>query len=159
MEEWKEGAKFEPAAHPLGALLLPWTAASPSGGPGRSSTITPLRPPHPQPYPTQTISPQLQPPSSPSKSPWIANYGLNAAMAGVTLGADALRNAVVAVTSWGFVDTNIKVQGASWFGQNVEFPQAAYGGRGSGNIGKLMFDACDNPAASGWMLQSKGFCT
>ena len=94
-----------------------------------------------------------------ARSPWIVNYGVNAAMSGAALGADSPRNAIVAVTSWGYIDTNIKVQGASWFGQNVEFPQATYGGRGGGNIGKLLYDACDNLAVSGWMLQSEGLCT
>jgi hypothetical protein len=87
------------------------------------------------------------------------DYGLNAAVSGVAPGAASLRNAIVSVTSWGYTDTNIRVQGASRFGPNVEFPQAAYGGRGGGNIGKLVYDASDNPAVSGWMLQSKGLCT
>lgn len=92
-------------------------------------------------------------------SPWIVNYGADAALSGVSLGSDPLRNAIVAITSWGYVDTGIKVQGASWFGQNAEFPQTAYGTRGAGNIGKLVYDACDNAAMSVWQLQSKGFCT
>lgn len=92
-------------------------------------------------------------------SPWIANFGVNAILSGVSLGSAAKRNTIVAVTSWGFTDKNIKVQGASWFGQNAEFTQAAYGSRGAGNIGKLVYDACDNVAISGWRLQSKGFCT
>lgn len=65
----------------------------------------------------------------------------------------------MAVTSWGYTDTNIKVQGASWFGQNAEYPQVSYGVRGSGNIAKLMYDACDNPAVVAWQLESKGLCT
>jgi len=93
-------------------------------------------------------------------SPWIVNNGLNAAMSGVALGADSLRALPLSPSRLGvYTDTTIKVQCASWFGQNVEFPQAAYGGRGEGNIGKLVYDACDNPAVSGWMLRSKGLCT
>ena len=92
-----------------------------------------------------------------SRRPWIANFGVDAALSGVSLGSDAQRNTIVAVTSWGYTDRNIKVQGASWFGKNAEFTQDAYGTRGAGNIGKIVFDACDNTA--GWRLQSQGFCT
>jgi len=78
--------------------------------------------------------PQTHPFLPCARSLWIVNYGLNAAVSGVALGAASLRNATVSVTSWGYTDTNIKVQGASWFGQNVEFPQAAYGGRGEATL-------------------------
>ena len=77
----------------------------------------------------------------------------------MSLGSAAIRNTIVAVTSWGYTDKKIQVQGASWFGQNAEFTKSAYGSRGAGNIGKLVYDACDNAAISGWQLQAKGFCT
>ncbi len=88
-----------------------------------------------------------------SGGPWLVNFGINAV--GGNYGFANARNIVVGVTSYGNGEQR---QGASWFGQNVEFPNAAYGTRGAGNIGKLVFDACDNGAIPGWMLQSKGRC-
>ena len=84
---------------------------------------------------------------------------MDANLTGVSLASDAQRNTIVAVTSWGRRNITVKVQGASWFGQNAEFTQDAFGTRGAGNIGKIVFDACDNADAAGWQLQSKGFCT
>jgi hypothetical protein len=43
------------------------------------------------------------------------------------------------VTSWGYTDINYKLQGASMFGANKEFP-GTYGTRGTANIAKLIFD-------------------
>lgn len=43
------------------------------------------------------------------------------------------------VTSWGYTDVAIKLQGASYFGVNKEFPDT-YGSRGAGNIAKLLYD-------------------
>lgn len=89
-----------------------------------------------------------------SGGPWLVNLGIDAA--GANYGSDAVRNVVVGVTSWGYTSSSIKLQGASSFGQNIEYPAASYGTRGAGNIGKLVFDACDNTA--GWRLQSQGRC-
>jgi hypothetical protein len=89
-----------------------------------------------------------------SGGPWLVNFGDNAA--GGNYGSANARNVVVGVTSWGYTGDQ-QLQGASWFGQNVEYPNSAYGSRGAGNIGKLVYDACDNPA--GWQLQSKGRCS
>jgi len=90
-------------------------------------------------------------------SPWVTNFGVNPASTTVS-GSNAERNTIVGVTSWGFADNAVKFLAASWFGQNAEFTQSAYGTRGAGNIGKIIYDACDNTAISGWQLQSKGFC-
>jgi hypothetical protein len=90
-----------------------------------------------------------------SGGPWLVNLGISAA--GASYGSQATRNSVVGVTSWGYTDSSIKLQGASTFGQNVQFPAASYGTRGAGNIAKLVFDACDNTAV-GWNLQSQGRC-
>lgn len=91
-----------------------------------------------------------------SGGPWLVNLGKNAA--GADYGTMAKRNVVVGVTSWGFSgDINIKIQGASTFGQNKEYPAAAYGTRGAGNIGSLVYDACD-ANLDGWKLQSRGRC-
>jgi hypothetical protein len=35
------------------------------------------------------------------------------------------------VTSWGYTDINIKVQGASWFGQNIQYSGGNYSGYGA----------------------------
>ncbi|HEY9880157.1 MAG TPA: trypsin-like serine protease [Leptolyngbyaceae cyanobacterium] len=90
-----------------------------------------------------------------SGGPWLVNFGTNAT--GGTYGTSNSRNVVVGVTSWGYTGGQ-QVQGSSWFGRNVEFPNSAYGNRGAGNIGKLVYDACDNSSLSNWMLQSKGRC-
>ncbi len=89
-----------------------------------------------------------------SGGPWLVNFGNNAV--GGLYGSASNRNVVVGVTSYG---DGAQRMGSSWFGQNVEFPNTAYGTRGAGNIGKLVFDACDNTAIPGWMLQSKGRCS
>lgn len=90
--------------------------------------------------------------------PWIANYGTDAQLSsGVTYGSNANRNTIVGVTSWGYNGDTYKVMGASFFGTNVQYP-STYGTRGAGNIGKLMFDACDNTALSTWNLKAKGLC-
>ena len=64
------------------------------------------------------------------------------------------QNAVVGVTSWGYTDNGIKIQGASMFAINAEFRNAKYGIRGGGNIGALVDFACE----SGWGLQALGYC-
>jgi V8-like Glu-specific endopeptidase len=78
-----------------------------------------------------------------SGGPWIVNFGTNPAITGTaTAGSAAARLVVVGTTSWGYVSTAPKVQGASYFGQNSSFPLADYGGRGAGNIGALVNTAC-----------------
>jgi len=81
-----------------------------------------------------------------SGGPWLVNFGTapwltNSSAA--TTGTSANRNIIVGTTSWGYVSTTINIQGASWFGQNYEYPAADYGGRGAGNIGSLMRDTCN----------------
>ncbi|TVP57300.1 MAG: hypothetical protein EA343_22795 [Nodularia sp. (in: Bacteria)] len=88
-----------------------------------------------------------------SGGPWLVNFGEDAK--GADYGSAKLRNVVVGVTSYG---NNQQRLGSSWFGQNSEFPNSAYGNRGAGNIGKLVYNACDNSALSDWMLESKGRC-
>lgn len=96
--------------------------------------------------------------SGSSGSPWIVNYGLDAILSGTTnYGSATRRNVIMGVASYGASDGNIKRQGASFFGQNNEFPNSAYGTRGAGNIGYLVDWACDSIA--GWALQSQGMCT
>ncbi len=56
-----------------------------------------------------------------SGGPWIHNFGKSDGYQG-TPAVDSNRNRVAAVTSWGFVDDSIKIQGASRFGHNTAFP-------------------------------------
>lgn len=92
-----------------------------------------------------------------SGGPWLINLGQDGVPAsGVNYGGVATRNAVIATTSWGFTSQAIKLQGASLFATTDEFPGTAYGSRGGGNIGALVWTACDY--SGGWKLQEKGFC-
>lgn len=80
-----------------------------------------------------------------SGGPWIVNYGNGAEVTGgdtYGYGSFTTRNVIVGVTSWGYTDNSMQ-QGVSFFGQNAEYPNAAYGKRGGGNIGYLMWQACD----------------
>ena len=71
--------------------------------------------------------------------PWLANFGAP--------GGDGEQagQAVVGVTSWALGGGGPRLTGASWFGQNFEFPAAAYGSYGAGNIGALMQHVCTHP--------------
>jgi len=50
-----------------------------------------------------------------SGGPWPVNLGIAPALNGTSFGAEATHNIVVGVTSWGYVSTAIKEQGASPF--------------------------------------------
>jgi V8-like Glu-specific endopeptidase len=65
-----------------------------------------------------------------SGGPWVVNLGAAPVLNGTAVGSEAGRNVVVGVTSWGYVDTTVKVQGASPFT--------------AGNIKFLMDAACAN---------------
>jgi len=84
-----------------------------------------------------------------SGGPWLVNFGTYpvATNSDATYGSAAQRNTVIGTTSWGYINPALNVQGASHFGQNVEFPNAAYGGYGAGNIGALMQTTCTTYAA------------
>ena len=95
-----------------------------------------------------------------SGGPQLVNFGTKAKHnSGSWEGYRAFPNAVVGVTSWGYVSPYINVMGASWFGQNYEFPSSSYSdGRvnwGAGNIGALVRSAC---GAGYGGFQAKGFC-
>lgn len=78
-----------------------------------------------------------------SGGPWLVNFGTRPSVSSAaSLGNYSNSNIIVGVTSWGYTAVGVNVQGASWFGQNAEFPGANYGGRGAGNIGKLVYDTC-----------------
>ena len=63
-----------------------------------------------------------------SGGPWLVNFGVKPVLSGTAVGAEANRNTVVNVTSWGHTSTSIKEQGASAFT--------------SGNIVPLVSSAC-----------------
>ncbi len=50
-----------------------------------------------------------------SGGPWLINLGVPPALSGTDYGFDPFRNIVVGVTSWGYVSTSPKEQGASPF--------------------------------------------
>jgi hypothetical protein len=82
--------------------------------------------------------------------PWLVNFGTKPSFdaSKASLGAHRAANVVMGVTSWGYDTVGANVQGASWFGQNPEYPRSDYGGYGAGNIGSLMRDTCtDYPGA------------
>ena len=85
-----------------------------------------------------------------SGGPWLVNFGTRPVIDATeaSLGSASLSNIVVGVTSWGFTAVGANVQGSSFFGQNAEFPLAAYGNKGAGNIGFMVNDTCvNNPTA------------
>jgi len=78
-----------------------------------------------------------------SGGPWLVNFGTRPVTdSSASLGRESNSNVVVAVTSWGYTSKGPKLQGASPFGQNKEYPAADYGGYGPGNIGYLVNKAC-----------------
>lgn len=78
-----------------------------------------------------------------SGGPWMVNFGTRPVVTGnASLGSASNSNVIIGVTSWGYTTVGVNVQGASYFGQNAEFPNAAYGSYGAGNIGKLVQDTC-----------------
>lgn len=86
-----------------------------------------------------------------SGGPWLVNFGTRPSVdaTDASLGFASTPNVVVGVTSYGVeTPTNVNYQGSSFFGQNVEYPDADYGGWGPGNIGALMMATCTQNAAS-----------
>ena len=77
-----------------------------------------------------------------SGGPWLVNLGTKPNVSSAaSLGSHTVQ-AVVGVTSYGSTQKGYNRQGASYFGQNKEFPNGNYGGYGAGNIGKLIQDTC-----------------
>jgi len=82
-----------------------------------------------------------------SGGPWLVNFGTVPAMVSPATTGSSPAMSVIGVTSWGYTTPGSELVGASWFGENVEFPKAAYldshkVNRGSGNIGFLIAQAC-----------------
>ncbi len=95
-----------------------------------------------------------------SGGPWVVNFRSVSPVlsGGAAKGTDPMR-AVIGVTSWGSADPNAdKDNYASRFGQNKEFPNAAYGSYGAGNIGALLQSVCNQQVSPGVTLAAKGFC-
>jgi hypothetical protein len=69
-----------------------------------------------------------------SGGPWIANFGTPPALTGVDAGSFPNPNVIVGVTSWGFISSTVKAQGASPFL--------------STNIGTLINTACGSPVSN-----------
>jgi V8-like Glu-specific endopeptidase len=75
-----------------------------------------------------------------SGGPWLQNFGSTTSYKG-TPSTDGQINTVTAVTSWGYNDDAVKIQGASRFGKNQTYTTTS-------NIRSLMNDVCKkNPAA------------
>jgi hypothetical protein len=77
-----------------------------------------------------------------SGGPWIVNFGTPPVNSGGDNRGFQATQSIVGVTSWGYVDFAPNKQGASFFGQNKEYPAQDYGGRGAGNIGFLVNSIC-----------------
>jgi V8-like Glu-specific endopeptidase len=69
-----------------------------------------------------------------SGGPWLNNFGIRPALTGTGNGTAADPNIVVGVTSWGYIDTAVKQQGASPFTSN--------------NIVSLVSSACNSQPAA-----------
>ena len=83
-----------------------------------------------------------------SGGPWIINFGTVPVVSSSASRGSFPNQWVVGVTSYGSLTVGFNRQGASYFGQNLQFPNAAYGTHGAGNIGKLVLDTCTaTPAA------------
>ena len=95
-----------------------------------------------------------------SGGPEITNFGREPNIStSAYSGFKKNRNIVVGVTSWGYLDNTQQVQGASWFGQNKEFPSRSYkdtAGKkwGAGNIGALMRYVC----GKGYLDLNSDYC-
>jgi len=98
-----------------------------------------------------------------SGGPWIANFNVNypSFTGGANAGSNASRLVVVGVTSWGSADpNNPKDNFSSQFRQNAQYPLAAYGTFGGGNIGSLLNTLCSSrPSGSTLTFAQLGYCS
>lgn len=89
-----------------------------------------------------------------SGGPWLVNFGASPSLsAQATLGNASSTNVIVGVTSWGYTTVGNNTQGASFFGQNTEWPNQSYTdssgvNRGAGNIGGLLSIVCNAAPAA-----------
>lgn len=84
-----------------------------------------------------------------SGGPVLVNFGTTPSVGGSSsLGVDSVGNVMVGVSSYAYFGVSVNVDGATFFGQNAEFPADDYGGYGPGNIGSLVHDICNlDPSA------------
>jgi len=98
-----------------------------------------------------------------SGGPWIANFNVNypTFSGGANAGSNASRLVVVGVTSWGSDNpNNPKDNFSSQFRQNAQYPKAAYGTFGAGNIGSLLNTLCSSkPSGSTLTFAQLGYCS
>ena len=73
-----------------------------------------------------------------SGGPIFVNFGTRPKVTDADRGALGAHNALIGVNSFVALDKGFNRWGASYWGQNVEFPNAAYGTFGAGNIGQIM---------------------
>ena len=95
-----------------------------------------------------------------SGGPWVVNFrAADPVLSGGAVMGTASTMAVVGVTSWGSADPNAaKDNYSSRFGQNTQFPAAAYGTYGAGNIGALLNSVC-SLTIGGQSLATLGYCS
>lgn len=95
-----------------------------------------------------------------SGGPWVVNFrAADPVLSGGAVMGTASTMAVVGVTSWGSADPNApKDNYSSRFGQNTQFPAAAYGVYGAGNIGALLNSVC-SLTIGGQSLATLGYCS
>lgn len=77
-----------------------------------------------------------------SGGPWLVNFGTVPSVSASASRGNHPSMAVVGVTSYGSTTIGFNRLGASYFGQNLQFPLSAYGTYGAGNIGRLVQTAC-----------------
>ena len=97
-----------------------------------------------------------------SGGPWIVNFGYATPdlSGGAAAGSAPAQNIVIGVTSWGAGNPNApKDNYSSQFGQNTQFPNAAYGTYGAGNIGALLQSLCSGtPSGGSQTYAALGYC-
>jgi len=95
-----------------------------------------------------------------SGGPWVVNFRTRVAnLAGSAVEGSASGIGVIGVTSWGSNDPNeIKDNWSSQFRQNTNYPKAAYGIYGGGNIGSVLKTLCASAGSAGGTLASEGYC-
>lgn len=81
-----------------------------------------------------------------SGGPWLVNFGTRPVVSSSASLGTSYVQAVVGVTSYGSTTLGYNRQGASYFGQNVQYP-GTYGAYGAGNIGALVSATCTAAAA------------
>lgn len=75
-----------------------------------------------------------------SGGPWLANFGISPERTGDNpVPTNNASNSVIAVSSWGYVDPTLDIQGASRFDNNTQFPAP-----GPSNIQSLVKFTCMN---------------